>query len=545
MAKVGGGAAYQQLRVPENGTLQVLGNLTNVEARKRAAEKLENERDRVRKQKRTDDFFSKRKNLPALFKTGNQTENDIINYLAEDFVSKSVENARLESEAWNSGDETKARQYRSKYNTMLSEVSSVNKQIESIKKILEEQAKNPELYNEYDTEGLKVFDALANENAIMFMDDEGKVKVALQKDTNIDTNNDGEISEDEKETARNLISSNPKSFEIQELNLNDLPNALQNRYKNVDIVGKKGLVAQIASTIGGVSIENTEGMFRLKQSGWEVSGMTDQQKAEREESLNDLIKSQVNQGDVFASVWHHGMGKPVKDNARKAFQDPSKVKEAQDWMVQKVKDFYDSEKSKILDPSAVSRQNARDRNKKDDDSPLSNLHFDAVRFKEGDYTGLLGRHETEIGEEINIREVIPAPDGNYVIAVTDSGERIEIPNTKRGFLEFKIRGKSEYKGLTPEKVLQKPPIPYRKNIIKGSPVANIANDLFNEEGKPTVDDEEFLKRLNEAFGIKGEDNNTLWGNSLRIYGKDVDTSNKESFISTLNAALGNKEKLNW
>lgn len=214
-------------------------------------------------------------------------------------------------------------------------------------------------------------------------------------------------------------------------------------------------------------------------------------------------------------------------------------------ILDQVRAAYDTTVTKAFNASKYASDTRPPRTDKTKDPSLSRLNFDADQFVTGDYEGLLGLHETEYGETINIREVIPAPDGDYVVAVTDSGQEIEIPNTKRGFLEFKIRNKPEYKGLTPEKVMDNESTKYREGTIGGAEVSAIAKDMFDEEGKPKYDDEKFLEKLKDNFGITGEDIFTWSGNSLKVNGKYVSTASQAQFEKTLKIALEGKEKIKW
>ena len=222
-------------------------------------------------------------------------------------------------------------------------------------------------------------------------------------------------------------------------------------------------------------------------------------------------------------------------------------------ILEQVKAAYDETVTKAFNASKYASDTRPKKVDKNKDPALSRLNFDADQFVVGDYTGLLGRHETEFGSTINIREVILSPDENYVVAVTDDGEEIEIPNTKRGFLEFKIRSKPEYKGLTPEKVMDNESTKYRESTIGGAEVSAIAKSMFDEEGKPKYDDEKFLQKLKDNFDIIGEDTNSgffdsFWDireNQLMINGKKVNIKNKTTFENSLKVALEGKEKIKW
>lgn len=521
MAKVGGAAAYQQLQVPKDGISQAMQFWGAQGAKKQADKKLADEREGVRKKKEIADWETKFnlkegdfKNKYTGFKSFDDMNTDFSMYATDQYVDLQ----RKAKEALLNGD--------------LQGKNKLEGELIRLKNAFGEAAKSQEFFankfSDYqkaaqegrvsgasqDFEDI-VQEAMVNKNVALRMVDGNLVYTGMK---------------DGKDGTRE-----PFIIPYQ-----DLMDGSFSYYEKQQLRGEGGIVDNILNDLGTITREGANGYFNITTQAW------DDQKEDgiHSQSTSSAIDALLGSDEIMGDLLHQYTG----ESKMFGFTDEEK-KQVKDKLTTEVRAGYSEKFGKKFNTGKYAADSraatARAKSKKDEDSPLSNLHFDAVKFTEGDYTGLLGRHESEFGEEVNIREVVPAPEGDYVIAITDTGDRIEVPNTKRGFLEFKIRGKSEYKGLTPEKVMQTQPTSYREGEIGGAPLTNIANDLFDAEGKPTVDDERFLERLNQTFGIQGEDTFTWSGNSLKINGKNVDTSSKDKFVETMTNALDKKEKIDW
>ena len=102
-----GGAAYQQLKVPDNYVGQALSQLTEVTARENAARKLKEERADVRKQEQIS-AWEKENNMKVedflLKATGNASWDDVQKQFANNVSDKYVEKTREAKEALVAGD---------------------------------------------------------------------------------------------------------------------------------------------------------------------------------------------------------------------------------------------------------------------------------------------------------------------------------------------------------------------------------------------------------------------------------------------------------
>jgi hypothetical protein len=514
----GGGAAYQRLQVPKDGISQALQFWGGQEAKKIADGKLADEREGIRKKKEVEDWETKYglkegdfKNKYTGFKSFDDMNTDFSMYATDEYVNLQ----RQAKDALTNGD--------------LKEKTRLEGEMIRLKNAFGEAAKSQEFFGQKFADYQKavtdkkvsgaskdfediVQEAILNKNVALRMVDGNLVYTGMK---------------DGKDGVRE-----PFNIPYQ-----DLMDGSFGWYEKQQINGKGGIIDNILGDLGTITKENENGYYKITTQEWD--------EAIHGKAVDDSVEALLGNDEVMGDLlYQFSKGKESK---MFGFE-----KKDYDIVRPKLKEMIRAGYSEKFGSEFNSGKYAtdsraateRDKNKKEEKDPLSYLHQDALDFEKGDFTGLLGRHTTDTDEEVNIREAIPSPDGKYVIAVTDSGERIEIANTKRGFLEFKLRGNAEYKGISPETVFGTKPIKYRNGTTEGSSIANIAKDLFNEEGKPTVDDEEFLKRLKETFDITGDDNWTWKGNSLTINGKNVSTASEEEFITSLEAAIGKTGKNN-
>lgn len=508
MAKVGGGAAYQRLQVPEDGLSQSLQYWGAQEAKRQADKKLADEREGIRKAQGIKDWEDKYglKEADFLNKyTGFQTFDDMNTDFSMDLTDQYVNLQRQAKDALLAGD--------------LKTKNKLEAELIKMKSMFGEAAKSQEFF----AEKFKSYQKAVTE---------GKVSGASKQFEDIIQKAVVEKNAALRYRDGNLVYTTIVDGKPEIIPYQDLMDGSFSWYEKQQVSGKNGIVDNVLNNLGTITKEGTDGYYKITTQAWDdkIHG------AAVDEAVEAITGSNEVMGDL---LYQFTNGKEAK---MFGFED-------KDYNL--VKD-----KLKTLIRAGYSEKFGMDFNtgkyaadtraaEKDEDSALSQLNYDADQFMAGDYTGLLGTHESELGESINIREVIPAPNADYVVAVTDTGDKLEVPKTKRGFLEFKIRNKPEYKGLTPEKVMAVAPTKYRTGTIGGAEVSAIAKSMFDAEGKPKFKDERFLKKLKESFDITGEDEFTWGGNSLIINNKKVSTKTQADFERDLKEALGSKEKLNW
>ena len=520
MSKSGGGSGYIRLEKPDNAISQGLQFWGGIAANEAAEKRARNERQGIAKKKEVSDWEEKYdlkagdfQSKYTGFKSFDEMNTDFSMYMSDEYVKLQ----RGAKDAMASGN--------------MKEKGRLEGEMIRLKNAFGEASKSQQFFGDK----YKAYQKAAIEGNVSgsSKDFEDIVQAAIL-DKNVSLRMvDGNLTYTGLKEGDN--GKEPFTVAAQ-----DIMDGSFSWNKKQQVSGEEGLVDNILSNLGKITREGTNGYYSISTQAWDDG----KEKGIHSEATNDAIDALLGDAEVMGDLLYQfsGVNGDKKISKMKGFND-SDYKLVRKKLNAMVRAGYTEKFGKTFNSSKYATDSANAKKKVKDPS-LSNLHYDADQFVDGDYTGLLGRHINEYDEEVNIREVILAPDGNYVIATTDKGERIEIPNTKRGFLEFKIRGKEEYKGLTPEKVMDNEPSKYRNDSVGGSPITSVANDLFDAEGKPTVDDEQFLERLNETFGITGEDNFTWSGNSLTINGKAVDTSSKEKFVKSMNKAIG-KKKVQW
>ena len=523
MANTGGGAAYQKLQVPKDGISQAMQHWGGIEASKLAAKKLADERAGVRKAAADQAISDKYQINPEdydITDAGYDDENQANIALSREIIKKNTDMMRQGKALALAGKMDEAQEI---YDSVKINESNFGN---------EQELSNTHKTNfDYLVENSDDLSGYAKGFENFYKAGSGLGKIIKTLNDKGEIIHMAEVVDDDGNRHKQVVSAK------------DIKNGNWRPYMKQDVQKD---TTDIATSMSEIKRDGQDGYFTTETIQWddgkdngihtEATRGLIQSKLGNVEYMSDMV-DKFNLYDEFNIDENNP---PVN---HKFTKEQKKVVE--DKLLDMVKAKYNEtygRKFMTGKYSADTRPKPTDKSK---DPSLSRLNYDGDQFVSGDYTGLLGTHETEYGETINIREVIPAPNGNYVVAVTDTGEEIEIPNTKRGFLEFKIRNKPEYKGLTPEKVMDNQATQYRTGTIGGAEISAIAKGMFDEEGKPKFNDEKFLKKLKDNFDITGTDETTWSGNSLIINGKKVSTASQGAFEKSLKAALGNKKKLKW
>lgn len=143
----------------------------------------------------------------------------------------------------------------------------------------------------------------------------------------------------------------------------------------------------------------------------------------------------------------------------------------------------------------------------DEEMKMSRLHQDALDFSANSKPQVLnGTTITRDKKEYTVYDVLEPKGANYVtVYMKDSKDRIvkeNVPKTKRGFLDFKLRS-PQYKKYTADKVLDQKPIEYQEiTPQQASQVQAIFDSTYkDEDGKFNGDDDAFVADLREMYGL--------------------------------------------
>jgi hypothetical protein len=518
MANVGGGAAYQKLEVPNDGVSQALQYWGGKESQRVADKKLAEEREGVRKAAADKEVHDKYKIDPTKYNitdAGYDDENQANTHLSRRIMQKNNDLMRSAKELALAGNMGEAQKLYDE--AKLNETSFQNEQVlsETHKANYQFIIDNKDSISGY-SKGYENF---------------YKAGAGLGKQIK-DINEEGQI------VHMTELVDDDGNKQTQIVNAKDIKNGNWRPYMQQDVNQD---TTDIATNLSKIERKDTNGVRIISGNKWDdgkENGIHTQAATELiQAKLGDVeyMSDMVDKFDLYEQFKLDEDNPPVN---YKFSTDQKKIVE--DKLLSIVKAKYNETFGNVVDSSLVNAY--KKPVGKEKDPVMSKLHQDAIDFENGNYRGVLGRHETEFGEVVNIREAIPS--GNTVTLVTD-GDPIEISNTGRAFLEFKLRGNPEYKKYTPDMVLDAEAEVYSTQNVAGSDISAIAKDMFDAEGKPKVDDEMFLKILKEKFGITGEDNFTWSGNSLRVNGKNVSTASQAQFEASLKAALGARETIEW
>jgi hypothetical protein len=460
--------------------------------------------------------------------TGFDNRDDI----ARNFATKAMEgytnSANLAREAWDRGDKAEYQRYLDNMDKTLGEFDNFTNNEKHLAEIATNYATlaGDGKLNPVDEEYEQFMESFTQNNFEYYLDDNNIPHV------------------------RALLKDEEGNEYVKEVRASDLVNGNYRPYEKVVVDGKGGLIDEMLVGFGKRVYDENTGNYINTTQEWDKTNQA---------SLDAKIDALTGDQRAMSSLLYQASGGTIKkmgDVERSGPQDDyteEDKKLVEEYITNQVLAQYD-EKEKLRYTGALTRAEAakkKGRSAKEDS--YSKLRFDAQRALSGDYTVLMDKIiDPRTKTERTVTDVVESPDGKSLIIVTESGKRERVPKTERGIIEFKLRNKPEYKGVDVTEVMSVDPQSYRDTSVGASEITALVDSLFDAEGKSTVDDEEFLNILNDSLGVQGEDIFTWSGNSLLINGVEVDTSNREVFRSTLEAALATqkntqqtKEKISW
>lgn len=523
MAKVGGGAAYQKLQVPADGISQAMQFWGGREAENQAAKKLADEREGIRKKKEISDWEATYnlkegdfKNKYTGFKSFDDMNTDFSMYATNEYVNLQ----RQAKEALSNGN--------------LSEKTRIEGEMIRLKNAFGEAAKSQEFFGQKfadykdavskgkvsgaskDFEDI-VQEAIMNKNVALRMVDGNLVYTGMKE------GKDG--------------TREPFTVPYQ-----DLMDGSFSYYQKQQISGEGGIVDNVLNDLGTITKQGQNGYYQITTQAWDESI--------HGKSVDDAIEAMLGNDEVMGDVlFQFSQGKTSKmfgfDDKDYDLVKPKLKEMIRAGYSEKFGSEFNNSKYNTDSAAALAREK---KTKTQDEATLSKLHYDAEQFESGDYTGLLGRFTNEYDEVKTITKVVPSDDPNIVIAVTEDGYRLPVVNTKRGFLEFKIRGNSEYKKYTPDAVLDQPVDNYRSGTVGESGITSVLSGQYNAAGKFVGEETKFVNSLRKLYPNAKIEEAVIGENAIKLNGVKInlDEMTQQQVEDKLREELGsNRIKLTW
>lgn len=347
---------------------------------------------------------------------------------------------------------------------------------------------------------------------------------------------DYEISLDENDNRviTALVKGEDGEMKKVSKKMADLVNGNERPYEVVPVNGKGGLVDQMLVGFGKRKYDSTGANYVTTEQVWDDKNET---------AFNVKVQGLQSDDRTMYSLLKQASNGQIRK--KEGFNEEDK-QIVRDFLYKQVRGQYDevsSQKVRQMTPEekkqeaaanrAVTRRGqnlAQSRHKDnmalkwynatkpdgegdltDEEMKMSRLHQDALDFSANSKPQVLnGTTITRDKKEYTVYDVLEPKGANYVtVYMKDSKDRIvkeNVPKTKRGFLDFKLRS-PQYKKYTADKVLDQKPIEYQEiTPQQASQVQAIFDSTYkDEDGKFNGDDDAFVADLREMYGLSAAD----------------------------------------
>lgn len=516
---VGSGSAYSQLQVPQDGLNQALQYWGGVEAGKRREERAAEEAEKTRRETALKRYNVDPDSFPSLKDGGYADLNSANRDLAASMLDSFSDLMYDAKQAYNANDTDKADKLYNQANMIRSQFGNMQATMETHKKNFDVYMKD---FNEGKVSGWsKGFGNFYKGGLV-----EGKFKFVYQNGQIIRM---VEFEDDNGNLKTQVVSDK------------DVQNGNFRYYLKQDI---DKVTSDISEGLASDVDQKIDGYTKTETVKWGDKQI---------KAAKELIAAKVNSKEFMADmVDQYNLYKDFGIDPDNPPVIPEFKQEQKDIVAGKLLEVVKSKYKELEKKSFNNSKYATDSRNKGEDgddnvkNTVSNLKFDIDRAMKGDYTVLTKPFKDSAGVSYTIKNVIENPDGNTLTLVRDDGSIEQVAKNPRAISDYVIGNTPEYTKLKigSERVISATANPYRSSSVQASGIETIADNLFDEEGIPKKDDEEFLKLLNRTFGITGEDVWTAGGGTFEINGVTVDTTSKERFKTTLSEALSKPSENN-
>ena len=536
MTKVTAAAAGKQLQVPKDNIdqgLQYWGGIAareNAEAKK--AEALKKKEDAAARNKAFKDTELKDDAFKTTV-TGFDSRDDVVRNFASTAIEGYTNIGVKAREAYDKGDYKSYKSFLDEQQKVLSQFKNLTNNEEHLAKVNENYVKlaNEGKISPVDNEWEGLMESIAQHNFVYSLDERNNPVVeALIKDS----------------------EGNESKMKVK---VSDLVNGNYRPYENVEMAGDEGLVNSWLSGFGKRVKNEATGNWETTKQVWDDLN---------ERALEAKLDVVMGDKRVMSSLLYQASRGTIKkkgDAERYGEQDSYTKEDKQlvkDFVTRQIKAAYDEEDSRKYTGEAEDlklkkgtlaervRHNKamealkRAANKKGRALTPKEQEFSIRRF---DINEVIRNNDVEsfkTGDFTWEGKIHSATDasvvGDRLIITTSKGDKIPVALEERALND--IFNAYEGKSMKYDSVMSVEENSYR-DTREGEvlTVDSVLDKFYDESGNATVDDEDMMKALKQAFGAEVEDNFTWDGNSLIVNGKAVDTSNKTTLKRDLTAAL--------
>ena len=544
MAKATAGAGYRELKRVGNYIAPNVSKAADRLAANARQQKSLNAAEKARQDKRLDDALKEADvDTEALQSkvTGFQNRDDVARDYATTATERSMKYAQLAREAATSGDWKTHRAY----------IDRMNRIKGDFKNAVNDEKFLGDLFSQHQKSFLD--GKIDDDDWLDFME-------AIE-----DHNYEVGLDENDNRVVTALVKKEDGSRERITKNISDIVNGNERPYEVVTVNGKGGLVDEMLVGFGKRKYDSEGKNYITTEQVWDDKN---------EQAFSAKVKGLQSNDRTMYSLLKQASNDQIRKKGGFTQADKDLVK---DYLYKQVRGQYDestSQKVRQLTPDERLQENARNRaiqrrgqdlsQKRSDDRlaldwykalnpnssgkgkqteeqmTMSRLHQDAADFSENSKPQVLNGTTIAIDKrEYTVYDTLEPKGEDYVtVYMKDSRGNIkkeDVPKTKRGFLDFKLKS-PQYKKYTPDKVLSQPQLEYQElSEQAASQVQAAFNARFKDKnGKFNGNDDDFVSEMREAYNLSQDEIDTTIGffnfNTVEIGNTQIDLDDDDAML---------------
>ncbi len=518
MAGMGGGAAYQMLRVPEDDIGENARNFANISAQNMRQQKQLNADKEAAQAKARDEAYTATDLGDEDFKvvvTGLDNLDDINRDFANTGVSEYQKAGYEAREAFDRGD-------KKAYQLLLNKQKKIKTSFENHSNDQTLMAELNKTYMKLDSEGKispvdseweKVMDAANSNNYRYVYDADGNVNIQfLLKDENGDDS-------------------------VKVIKKSDLINGNYRPYEKVEVNGKGGLIDEMLVGFGKRVYDEQSGNYITTTQVWDDKN---------EAGLQAKLEAVTSDKRSMSSLLYQASGGTIKKKGdtekfgeEDAYTDED-YKMVKDFVTSQVKAQYDTEESIAQDSTNLSWEQLRQRKKEHEDSKnqpkTKTAEEEELSIRKFDIQQAIENNDVESfssgdfkweGEDYSASSATTV--GDKVVITTTSGKKIVVSKDERALND--LYNAFEGKSLGYDKVMVIEANPYRSTRAGSeSGITDLLEGQYSTEGEFIGDDDDFTKGLKKIFPSAKITTPMSFREVIEINGEKVDLTKPKAEV---------------
>ena len=518
MAGMGGGAAYQMLRVPEDDIGENARNFANISAQNMRQQKQLNADKEAAQAKARDEAYTATDLGDEDFKavvTGLDNLDDINRDFANTGIDEYQKAGYEAREAFDKGD-------KKTYQQLLNKQKKIKSSFENHSN---DQAMIAELNKNYmklDSEGKispvdyeweQIMDAANSNNYRYVYDNEGNVSIKfLLKD------------EDGNETVKTIKKS-------------DLINGNYRPYEKVEINGKGGFIDEMLVGFGKRVYDEQSGNYITTSQVWDDKN---------EKGLQAKLEAATSDKRSMSSLLYQASGGTIKKKGDpKSYGEEDSYTEedykmVKDFITDQVKAQYGTEESIAQDSTNLNWATLEQRKKEHEDDKnkpkTKTAEEEELSIRKFDIQQAIENNDVESfasgdfkWEGENYSAASATTVGDKVVITTTSGKKIVVSKEERALND--LYNAFEGKSLGYDKVMVIEANPYRSaRSGSESGITDLLEGQYNTEGEFIGDDDDFTKGLKKMFPSAKIETPMSFREVIKINGEEVDLSKPKAEV---------------